>query len=98
VNWFFFEVLPRLKAGVYIHLHDIFLPLAYPEQWIFERGQTWNEQYLLQAFLMHNRSYEIVIANRYLWCQRRALLDELFGQVQPSHGCSFWMRKLSCET
>ncbi|MCW0220502.1 MAG: class I SAM-dependent methyltransferase, partial [Prosthecobacter sp.] len=26
VNWFFFEVLPRLAPGVLIHIHDIFLP------------------------------------------------------------------------
>ena len=44
VNWFFFEVLPRLASGVIIHIHDIFLPDNYPDMWIFERGQTWNEQ------------------------------------------------------
>lgn len=93
VNWFFFRVLPRLASGVYVHLHDIFLPESYPAQWIFERGQTWNEQYLLQAFLMNNDAWEIVIANRYLWLREGNLLDELYQGVQPSWGCSFWLRK-----
>ncbi len=94
VNWFFFEILPSLAPGVIIHLHDIFLPDSYPEQWIFERGQTWNEQYILQAFLMHNKSYEIIIANRYLWRMEQKILEDAYKGVQPAYGCSFWMRKL----
>ncbi|MBN2437571.1 MAG: class I SAM-dependent methyltransferase [Deltaproteobacteria bacterium] len=93
VNWFFFEVLPRLAPGVVIHLHDIFIPDDYPDMWIFERGQTWNEQYVLQAFLMHNNRYEILMANRLLWKTDAKLLDELYRGVQPPWGCSFWMRK-----
>ena len=34
VNYLFFEVLPRLKKGVRIHVHDIFLPHDYPKQWV----------------------------------------------------------------
>lgn len=93
VNWFFFQVLPRLAPGVWIHLHDVFLPEPYPEEWIFERAQSWNEQFLLQAFLMHNPDYEVAIANRYLWRREAKLLDELYRGVQPSWGCSFWLRK-----
>lgn len=93
VNWFFFRILPRLRPGVLIHLHDIFLPSEYPEPWIFQRGQTWNEQYLLQAFLMYNPRFRVVIANRYLWQHRRDELDQLYRGVQPSHGCSFWMER-----
>ncbi len=36
VNYLFFEILPRLKKGVYIHLHDIFYPFEYPKQWILD--------------------------------------------------------------
>jgi predicted O-methyltransferase YrrM len=94
VTWFFFRILPRLKPGVLIHLHDIFLPEDYPEDWIFERGQTWNEQYLLQAFLMHNTAYRIVIANRYLFRHDASRLEALYEGVQPAYGCSFWLEKL----
>jgi len=93
VNWFFFEILPRLSPGVIIHIHDIFLPDDYPEPWIFERGQTWNEQYLLQAFLMHNPDYEIIMANRFLWKKHADILDKYYRGVQPSYGCSFWIKK-----
>ena len=95
VNWFFFEVLPRLAPGIVIHLHDIFIPDDYPDPWIFERGQTWNEQYVLQAFLMNNNKYEILMANRFLWKTNAKFLEELYRGVQPPWGCSFWMRKRS---
>ena len=54
VNWMLFEVLPRLAPGVWIHFHDIFWPRDYPPRWVLQEGFTWNEQYILQAFLMHN--------------------------------------------
>lgn len=94
VNWFFFRILPRLRSGVLIHLHDILFPCDYPEEWIFERGQTWNEQYVLQAFLMNNSKYRVVIANQYLFTHCKEELDRLYQGVQPSHGVSFWMQKL----
>jgi hypothetical protein len=93
VNWFFFRILPILAPGVLIHLHDIFLPDEYPESWIFERGQTWNEQYCLQAFLMHNSRYTVEIANWYLVRKRHAALLELYQNVQPVWGVSFWLSK-----
>ena len=95
VNWFFFKILPRLKPGVIIHLHDISLPQEYPHPWVFERGQTWNEQYVLQAFLMHNRAYKILIANRHLFCNRQAELEQLYQGIQPVYGSSFWLEKVT---
>jgi tetratricopeptide (TPR) repeat protein len=95
VNWFFFEVLPRVKPGVIIHLHDISLPQEYPHPWIFDRGQTWNEQYVLQAFLMHNPAYEVLIANRYLFMHHAAELKPLYHNLQPVFGSSFWMHKVA---
>jgi hypothetical protein len=86
-------VFPQLPSGALIHLHDIFFPDDYPESWIFERNQSYNEQYILQAFLMHNHDYQIEICNRYVWTRRAADLDALYKGVQQSHGCSFWMRK-----
>ena len=93
VNFLFFEVLPRLQPGVLIHFHDIFLPDDYPEDWIFHRGQTWNEQYLLQAFLMNNSKYRVLIANRWLFRRSMEHLDRIYKGVQPSFGCSFWIVK-----
>src|SRR2546426_59246 len=60
VNYLMFSVLPGLKEGVLIHLHDIFLPWEYPRSWVRDYNIFWNEQYLLLAFLMFNDQFEIV--------------------------------------
>ena len=42
VNWLFFEVLPRIAPGVLVHVHDVFFPFEYPENW-FRMGFAVNE-------------------------------------------------------
>jgi hypothetical protein len=54
VNFLFLEVLPRLKPGVIVHVHDIFLPFDYRRDWVIDEFRFWSEQYLLQAFLTFN--------------------------------------------
>jgi predicted O-methyltransferase YrrM len=96
VVWFFFEVLPRLAPGVLVHVHDIFWPADYPDEWIFERGQTWNEQYVLQAFLMYNQAFRPLVCNSMLFQHRRADLDELFAPAPETQhsGVSVWLEAL----
>ena len=62
VQYEYLEVLPRLKKGVVVHLHDIFLPAEYPRTWVKRYYRFWNEQYLLQAFLAFNESFEVLWA------------------------------------
>jgi SAM-dependent methyltransferase/predicted O-methyltransferase YrrM len=94
VVWFFSEVIPRLAPGVIVHVHDIFWPADYPDPWIFERGQTWNEQYVLQAFLMYNREFEPLVCNSAVFGAYPAEMEELFGSLPTVRmGGSFWMRK-----
>lgn len=65
VNFHLFEVLPRLKSGVLIHFHDVFYPFEYPERWFTDTNRSWNEDYILRAFLMNNSRYEIMLMNNY---------------------------------
>jgi predicted O-methyltransferase YrrM len=66
VQYILFEILPRLKKGVYIHFHDIFYPFQYPKTWILEKQWNWNENFFLRAFLMYNNQFEIVLFPTYL--------------------------------
>ncbi|HVF64629.1 MAG TPA: class I SAM-dependent methyltransferase [Casimicrobiaceae bacterium] len=56
VNYLYFDVLPTLAAGVRVHVHDIFLPHDYPQDWVLTEQRSWNEQYLLRALLMYART------------------------------------------
>jgi predicted O-methyltransferase YrrM len=88
LNHILFEIIPKLKKGVYIHFHDIFYPLEYPKEWI-KQGIYWNEIYLLRAFLMFNNSFEIVLFNSY-WNSLG-----LEGLEEFKSGGSLWLRKIS---
>lgn len=96
VVWFFFEVLPRLRRGVLVHLHDICWPDDYPDEWILERGQTWNEQYLLQAFLMYNDSFEPLICNGMLYHHCKDEIDSIYSVTPETQhsGSSVWLRRI----
>ena len=59
-------ILPSLKPGVYVHVHDIFTPKDYLTKWIVDDVRLWNEQYLLEAMLGHSSRYEVVAALNYL--------------------------------
>jgi len=56
----FLEILPSLKIGVFIHIHDIFKPRDYPNHWLLDKHLLWNEQYLLEAFLSNNSDFKII--------------------------------------
>ena len=66
LNYLFFEVIPRLKKGVKIHFHDIFYPFEYPKDWVLMKKRSWNEAYLLRAFLSYNKDFKILAFNTYL--------------------------------
>jgi predicted O-methyltransferase YrrM len=86
------EVLPILQTGVIVHVHDIYWPFEYPEEWIFS-GRAWNEAYLLKAFLQFNSSFEILVFNSYLALHHQGLMERCLPRFLPGGGSSLWMRK-----
>lgn len=62
----FFEIVPKLKKGTIVHVHDIFTPKDYPEKWLIEQNKFWNEQYIVEALMMNKNKYEIYLMLNYL--------------------------------
>ncbi len=56
----YLTIIPSLASGVYVHIHDIFSPHDYKEEWLKENVLFWNEQYLLEALLSNTNSFEII--------------------------------------
>ena len=105
VTVFFLEVLPRLKPGITVHIHDIFIPYDYPEVWA---KRHYSEQYLLAAYVLGGAAHlEPVLPLAYIygdtgfrsridsdWC------DEIFHSAFARNraatggfpGTSFWCR------
>lgn len=96
VQYEFLEVLPRLAPGVWVHVHDIFMPAEYPREWVLGDLTFWNEQYLLQAFLAFNRDFEVIWAGQYMHLRHSEELRDAFALYDglPWVG-SFWMRRVS---
>lgn len=90
----YLEILPRLRPGVVVHIHDIFLPRAYPQSWLTSTRFFWNEQYLLHAYLLHNRDCEVILPMHALFSLRQDALRGAIPSVTSSRvgPSSFWMR------
>lgn len=96
VNFLYLKVLPRLKKGVVVHIHDIFLPYNYPADGILNEQVFWSEQYLLQAFLCFNSSYEVLFGNYCMISKYPKKMRAVFTPPPGYHhrgSASFWIRK-----
>jgi predicted O-methyltransferase YrrM len=97
----FLEIIPRLKKGVLIHVHDIYFPLDYPRKLILEDFKFYNEQYLLQAFLAFNKEFETFWVSQYMYQRQFELIQKHFSDFLPGgktrqnaeKNVSFWMRR-----
>jgi predicted O-methyltransferase YrrM len=98
VNYLLFDVLPFLAPGVYVHLHDIFLPHDYPQDWVLNQNRSWNEQYVLRALLMYaSATLRVEFASTYAFYAFRELVIAALAHPK-GHGFgggSFWFTKLA---
>lgn len=104
---FFLEVLPRLKPGILVHIHDMFLPDDYPPKWA---RRLYSEQYMLAAMMVHGQApFEIVLPVHYVSTrpQFAAAVEAVFqgadGRTMPGArprgateilGSSFWLKTI----
>jgi predicted O-methyltransferase YrrM len=96
VTVLFLDILPRLRSGVLVHFHDVFLPYDYPPQW---GKRYYSEQYLLAVWLLAgSREVEIVLPNAFISRdpELSRILEPVWQEsrmrgVNPQ-GASFWIR------
>lgn len=91
----FMDIIPRLKPGVLIGIHDIMLPLDYPPRW---NDRFYSEQYVLAAYLLaRGPLLEVVLP-----CKFIAMNEDLMVCMQPiwdrlplanPYGSAFWLRR-----
>jgi len=80
----YLEILPSLHSGVIVHIHDIFLPSDYPREAVLHNMCFWSEQYLLQAFLSFNNSFEVLWASSAMQAYYPEALEEAFPRWATS--------------
>jgi len=93
---FYMEILPRLKKGVVVHIHDIYLPYDYPQ---FMCDRFYSEQYGLAMYLLANpQKYKTLLPNYFIF--EDAELSSLIAPIWEhqnlknveKHGGSYWLR------
>lgn len=98
VNYLYMSVLPALRSGVLVHIHDIYFPyLAPPDMWLFGKMMFWQETVLLKALLSGSRDFEVVYCTSYLHHKEPEKLAETFPSYDPRvhYPQSIWLLKLS---
>lgn len=93
VDWLVGRVLPRLPAGVRVHIHDIFLPDPYPEAWAW-RG--YNEHQVVAALLAGGGFKPIwssVYARRYLAQDFTGSVVDRLPLIGGALETSLWVEK-----
>jgi hypothetical protein len=92
VVYLLLTILPNLKPGVIIHLHDIFLPFDYPQEWIVNERWSWTEQYLVQALLQGSAEFDVLWPGHYLQRTWPNFAAE-FKHWRNSTARSLWLQK-----
>ncbi len=93
---FFLDILPRLKKGVIVHIHDIYLPYDYPQ---FMCDRFYSEQYGLAMYLLANpNKYQTLLPNYYISEDEAlsAIIEPIWNhpnlQGVEKHGGSYWLQ------
>ncbi len=105
VAYLFLEVLPRIKRGVFVHIHDVHFPFNGPfpaDTWIFgERPPVyWNEAMVVQAFLAFNTAFEVQLSTPMVrHYDEQFLLDRFDDYTElsadPNPPSSLWLQRVS---
>jgi hypothetical protein len=94
-----FELLPRMKVGALIHWHDIMIPVDYPAEWIASGNMYWNESYMVQCFMMFNKSFRIIWPSKYMQVMAPGEMDNAFPFFRPNDPeeqlSSFWIERIA---
>ena len=96
VTTIFLDVIPRLRSGVLVEIHDITLPYDYPVEWI---NRYYSEQYLLAAYILAKGSmFDIILPNKFIShdSELKNILVPLWEKDEmknvETHGCSCWIK------
>jgi hypothetical protein len=89
---FFLEILPRLKPGILVHVHDVFLPFDYIPRFA---GRQYNEQYMLALFLLYARP-KIALPNYFVCAdpELREMVRDIFRAPEGGTDISLHYRNI----
>jgi predicted O-methyltransferase YrrM len=103
VHYEYLHIIPALKPGVIIHIHDVFYPFEYPRRWVLDENRSWNEIYLVDMMLSHSDRYEVLFFNDAMLQNCSNVMrqqDDMFARFEAvetkmahRNNGSIWLRK-----
>lgn len=87
-----FEILPRLRPGVFVAIHDMFYPFEYSKRWAVDESRSWNEVYLIRALLMYSNKFSIEFFNHYFALKFPDLAYAKCPTFMQNCGGSLWLK------
>ncbi|MBA8880934.1 class I SAM-dependent methyltransferase [Phyllobacterium myrsinacearum] len=100
VTVFFIDILPELKAGIDVGVHDVLWPWDYPPTWV---ERYYNEQYMLGTYMLaFGRSFPLIFscahaARTFQPELAEVLPEELFTALKEKSGyiggSGIWFKK-----
>ncbi|MCU0334080.1 MAG: class I SAM-dependent methyltransferase [Chitinophagaceae bacterium] len=94
VNYLMTNILPQLNKGVIVHIHDIFYPFEYPEDWLFAHKLNWNEIYGVHQFLLFNQAFKIIFFSDYVQQTFAANLRQEVPMLYKGRPGSLWIQRV----
>ena len=88
------DILPRLNPGVIVHFHDIFYPFEYPVPWVRDLAYSWNEMYMLRAYLQDNPHYRVIMFNNFYVKRRLPAGTFKRERFMQKPGGGFWIERV----
>lgn len=86
----YLRLLPFLRRKLLVHVHDIFLPEAMPQEWALKHHIYWTEQYVLLAYLLDNPKTSVLFGSNYHRLENPEALREMLPEAIEHGGSSFW--------
>jgi Methyltransferase domain len=90
VLYLLLDVVPNLRQGVLVHIHDILWPFEYPPNW-FREGRAWNEAYLARALVAGSNILQICFWASFLETNEPERLRKNIEAYAGHAGGSLWL-------
>jgi hypothetical protein len=87
-----FNIIPRLRRGVLIHIHDCQYPFEYPRTWVVDQNLSWYEVYAIRAFLMYNTRVKVYFWNTLFARLFTAQIRSVFPDYLKNPGSTLWLQ------
>jgi hypothetical protein len=82
VLYLYLEIIPSLKPGIFIHIHDIYLPYLYAPD-VLKTYFSWQETALLLALLKGNKQLRVRCCLSALHHDQRLALKNILRDYRP---------------